>query len=52
MADTFTAAATGATFASNKSMLGLFNGAGSGRVLRVYRIWCLNNQTSAVSPAC
>jgi len=49
MADTFTAAAVGATFASNKSMLGLFNGAGSGRVLRVYRVWTLNNQTSAVT---
>jgi hypothetical protein len=49
MADTFTAAAVGATFAANKLMLGLFNGAGSGRVLRVYRIWCLNNQTAAVT---
>lgn len=49
MASTFTAAAIGVTFASNKSMLGLFNGASSGRVLRVYRVWVLNNQTTAVT---
>lgn len=30
-------------------MLGLFNGVGSGLVLRVYRAWLLNNQTAAVT---
>jgi hypothetical protein len=49
MAETHTLGAIGATFASNKSMAGLFNGAGSGRVLRVYRVWVLNNQTAAVT---
>lgn len=49
MAQTYTAAAIGVSFASNKSMLGLFNGVGSGRVLRVYRVWMLNNQTAAVT---
>ena len=49
MAQTYTAGAIGATFANNKSMLGLFNGAGSGRVIRVYRVWVLNNQVSAVT---
>jgi hypothetical protein len=49
MAATFTAAAVGATFGNNKSMLGVFNGAGSGRILRVYRVWVLNNQTTAVT---
>lgn len=49
MAQTYTAAAVGATFANNKSMLGIFNGAGSGRVIRVYRIWVLNNQTAGVT---
>ena len=49
MASTFTAAAIGTTFGNNKSMLGLFNGASSGRVLRVYRVWVLNNQTTAVT---
>jgi len=49
MAETHTLAAIGATFASNKSMAGLFNGSGSGRVLRVYRVWVLNNQTAGVT---
>lgn len=49
MAQTYTASAIGATFASNKSMIGIFNGSGSGRIVRVYRVWVLNNQTSAVT---
>jgi hypothetical protein len=49
MAQTYTAAAVGATFGNNKSMLGIFNGSGSGRVVRVYRIWVLNNQTAGVT---
>ena len=49
MAQTYTVAAVGATFANNKSMLGLFNGAGSGRIIRVYRVWVLNNQTAGVT---
>jgi hypothetical protein len=49
MAQTYTAAAVGATFGNNKSMLGVFNGSGSGRVVRVYRIWVLNNQTAGVT---
>lgn len=46
---TFTLAAIGATFGNAKHMASLFNGAGSGRVLRVYRVWILNNQTTAVT---
>lgn len=49
MAQTYTAAAIGAAFGNNKSMLGIFNGSGSGRVVRVYRVWVLNNQTAAVT---
>lgn len=49
MAQTYTASAIGATFGNNKSMLGIFNGSGSGRVVRVYRVWVLNNQTAAVT---
>lgn len=49
MAQTYRAVVAGATFAATKHMLGLFNGAGSGRVLRVKRIWQLNNQTAAVT---
>ena len=49
MAQTYTASAIGATFANNKSMLGIFNGSGSGRIVRVYRVWVLNNQTAGVT---
>lgn len=49
MAQTYRAVVTGATFASSKSMLTIFNGSGSGRIVRVKRIWFLNNQTSAVT---
>lgn len=48
MAETHTLTVQGTAFASNKSLLSLFNGAGSGRVLRVYRVWALNHQTAAV----
>lgn len=49
MAATFTAGFVGATFANGKHMASLFNGAGSGRVLRLYRVWILNNQTAGVT---
>lgn len=49
MAQTYTASAIGASFANNKSMLGIFNGVGSGRIIRVYRVWTLNNQTAGVT---
>lgn len=49
MAATFTAAFLGVTFGNNKSMAGVFNGSGSGVILRVKRVWILNNQTSAVT---
>ena len=49
MAQTYTASAIGATFANAKHMLGIFNGSGSGRVIRIYRVWVLNNQTTAVT---
>lgn len=49
MAATFTLAAVGATFANAKHMASLFNGSGSSRVLRVYRVWLLNNQVTAVT---
>ena len=48
MAKTYTAAAIGVAFASNKSMLAVFN-AHASRKVKVYRIWMLNNQTSAVT---
>lgn len=49
MAQTYTAAAIGTAFGNNKSMLGIFNGSGSGRIIRVYRVWVLNNQTAGVT---
>jgi hypothetical protein len=49
MAQTYTVGVVGATFGNGKSMLGLFNGSGSSRILRVKRIWVLNNQTSGVT---
>lgn len=49
MAATFTLTSAGTTFGNAKHMLSIFNGAGSGRVLRIKRIWLLNNQTTAVT---
>ena len=48
MAKTYTAYATGIAFASNKSLLGLFN-AHATRKVKIYRVWALNNQTTAVT---
>ncbi len=48
MAKTYTAAAIGIAFASNKSLLGLFN-AHATRKVKLYRAWQLNNQTSGVT---
>ena len=48
MAKTYTAYATGIAFASNKSILGIFN-AHATRKVKLYRAWTLNNQTSAVT---
>lgn len=45
----YTIASPGTNFNTNKTMIGVFNGAGSGRVVRLYRAWLLNNQTTAVT---
>ena len=49
MAQTYTIAAVGVAPAASKSMVACFNGAGSGRVVRCYRAWMLNNGTTAVT---
>jgi len=49
MAATYTVAFTAVAFASGKSMGAIVNGSGSGRVVRIYRIWVMNNQTAAVT---
>lgn len=46
---TFAGSLTAATFASNKSMATLFNASGSGKIIKLWRIWTLNNQLSPVS---
>lgn len=53
MADTFMLLANGIPLtAVNTSMLALFNGVGSGKVLRVYRVWVTNtNQDVAITGA-
>lgn len=48
MAKTYTASAIAIAFASNKSLLGVFN-AHATRKVKVYRAWQLNNQTVAVT---
>ena len=48
MANTWTAIATGVTFSTTtKSLLQLFNG--GTRVLRVYRVWCINANITGVA---
>lgn len=48
MAKTYTVSAIGIAFASNKSLLGLYN-AHASRILKVWRVWQLNNQTTAIT---
>jgi hypothetical protein len=49
MAQTYTATATGIAFASNKSMLAIMNNAGSPRIIRIKRVWMLNNGVAGVT---
>jgi hypothetical protein len=46
---THTVGFIGPAFANNKSMGAIFNGAGSGRIVRIQRVWMLNNQTAGVT---
>jgi hypothetical protein len=48
MAATYTVASFFTNFASNKCMLSIFNESASSNVVRVYRMWALNNQIAAV----
>lgn len=48
MAATYQLSATGVPLAiANESLLALFNGVGSGKIVRVYRIWARNCNTGA-----
>lgn len=49
MANVYTIAAPGVAFNAGKCMIGLFNGTGSGKIIRLYRVFMLNNQTTAVT---
>lgn len=51
MAQTYTISSFSTTFAANKCMVGIYNGSGSGRIVKVYRIVMLNNQITAVTGA-
>ncbi len=48
MAATYTVLSLQTTFAANKCMLSVFNELASTNVVRIYRMWALNNQVSAV----
>ena len=50
MAATYTAIGQGVAWsASAKNMMSLWNGAGSGKIARIYRIWMINNQLTTVT---
>lgn len=49
MADTFIASRQQNRFVTDKIMYALFNGSGSGVVLKVYRIWVRNIQLTAIT---
>lgn len=48
MAQTYTIS-TYQQLGNNKTMLAIFNGAGSGRVIRLYKAWMINNPHAAVT---
>ena len=49
MASTYVVKGTAVPFANLKYMLDIFNPTGSGKIVRVYRIWVENNQIAAVT---
>jgi len=49
MAATYRVAAPGIIWAVNKNILAIYNGAGSGKIVRVYRVWMFNGYTASVT---
>ena len=49
MVASYTVPALNVGFSANKCMISVFNNTGSGKVVRVYRAWALNNQIVAVT---
>lgn len=47
MAQIYTISSPGTSLITGKCLLGIYNSVGSGRVIRLYKIWTLNNQTQA-----
>lgn len=45
----YTVASPGTQILADKCLIGIFNGIGSGQVVRIYRVHILNNQTTAVT---
>lgn len=46
---TYTIPFIGVAFASGKSMAAIINPAASGKIVKVWRVWILNNQTTSVT---
>lgn len=49
MAATYSIHQNAVAWASSKNMMAVYNGAGSGKIVRIYRIQLINNQTGAVT---
>lgn len=49
MADFYTGSIIGAKITNGRNILSIFNSTGSGKIVKVYRIWLFNNQTQAVA---
>lgn len=49
MAASYTCLATSVTWAASKNMIALFNASGSGKIIRLYRVWVTTNQISGVT---
>ncbi len=49
MAQTYTLYAAGVTWAANKNMIAIVNHTGSGRVLRLFRLWLINTASATVT---
>lgn len=45
----FTVSAIGATFRPTKNMISLFNSSGSAKIIKVWKVWVLNNQSVALT---
>lgn len=49
MANVYTISAIAIPFLLNRSMIGIFNGVGSGKIVKIYKVIALNNQTVAIT---